>query len=353
VSLPKIFRTSTFTLSLAYALWFLLSSGALFFFIHQDVKDTSADLLEDGELSAEVREEHEELLESLTEAFIWAAGLSVVLAIAGGWLTSTAFLRRVERINRTAGRIIDGRLSERIDVRGSGDELDRLAERLNVMLDRVQALVESLRQVSSDIAHDLRTPLTRLRQSLESGHTERALAECDQILATFSALLRIAQIEAGTRRAGFKPIDLSQLLETIAEIYAPVAEDAEHLFSAELAPGVKTIGDPELLTQMAANLVENAIKHTPPGTKISMRLEPSSKGFVLTLADDGPGIPEKDRRRVFDRFVRLEESRTTPGSGLGLSLAHAVVTLHGWMIELDDARPGNIARIQPVLKDIL
>lgn len=375
MNLPRIFRTSTFALSLAYAGWFLLSSGALFYFIHREVAESMDEQVEElleGDIK-DVKEERDELMAGLTDTFLWGAGVSILLAVAGGWLTSTAFLRRVERINRTTGRIIEGALHERIEVRGSGDELDRLAERLNTMLDRLQALVESLRQVSSDIAHDLRTPLTRLRQSLESGENERALAECDQILATFSALLRIAQIEAGTRRAGFKPVDLSALFETIAETYGPVAEDAEHLFSAEISPNIHITGDPQLLTQLLANLVENAIKHTPAGTTIRLHLiERPGGSFEGSVRDDGPGIPSDDRERVFDRFVRLETSRTTPGSGLGLSLARAIAELHGFTLELSDAShrdparqsrssqgprvdrgPGNIARIFPVLKDRL
>jgi signal transduction histidine kinase len=280
-----------------------------------------------------------------------AGGISLALAVIGALLTSGAFLRRLEGFNRTANRIIDGALEERVPLRGTGDEFDRLASNLNAMLDRVQALVESMRQVSNDVAHDLRTPLAHLRQGLETvrrseGDREqyreaidRALAECDQILTTFGALLRIAQIEAGTRRAGFTEVDLSSIFETIAETYAPVAEDHGKVLVAEIAPGIRTRGDPDLLTQMLANLVENAIRHTQTGSTVRLSLEEDDKP-IGTVVDDGPGIPEEARKRVFDRFYRLESSRATPGNGLGLSLVAAVAQLHELEVELGDAQPG-------------
>lgn len=303
-------------------------------------------------------EDHDELMSSLARAFAWAAGLSLLLAIAGGVATSMAFLRRLDGFDRTAGHIMGGALGERIPVRGSGDEFDRLAVRLNGMLDRVQALVESLRQVSTDVAHDLRTPLTRLRHGLEAAQREatsveahraaidRALVECDQILATFGALLRIAQIEAGTRRAGFAEVELSALFESIAETYAPVAEDAGHALSAEIEPGLRMRGDRDLLTQMLANLLDNAIQHTPPGTRIRLTLaRTASGGAAGAVVDDGPGVPEADRARVFGRMVRLDSSRSTPGNGLGLSLVAAVAELHGLTVELTDGRPGAVVRL--------
>ncbi len=303
-------------------------------------------------------EDHDELMASLGRVFLGAAGLSLVLAMVGGLITSAAFLRRLDGFERTAGRIVDGALGERIPTRGTGDEFDRLADRLNRMLDRVQALVESLRQVSSDVAHDLRTPLARLRQGLEAAQREattaeaqgaaieRALGECDRILGTFGALLRITQIEAGTRRAGFTELELSALFEDVAEIYGPAAEDAGHPLEATIEPGIRLRGDRELLTQLLANLLDNALQHTPPGTRVRLTLARAPGGTAVgTVADDGPGVPEADRARVFGRMVRLDSSRSTPGNGLGLSLVAAVVELHGMTVELMDGRPGAVVRL--------
>lgn len=294
-----------------------------------------------------------ELQETVTNAFALAGGVSLLLAVIGGLITSALFLRRIEGFNRTAARIIDGRLTERVPVRGTNDEFDRLATNLNAMLDRIQALMESMRQVSSDVAHDLRTPLTRLRQQLETAlhdasdtearerAVQRAIEECDQILSTFSALVRIAQIESGSRRAGFAPVDLSALCDSLAETYGAVAEDNRQTLISQLAPGIHTIGDRELMTQLFANLIENGIRHTPPGSTIHFSLrEDRGTGPVVRIADNGPGIPPEERQKVFRRFYRLEASRTTPGSGLGLSMVAAIAELHGITVELDDAQPG-------------
>lgn len=289
---------------------------------------------------------------ALARAFAWAGGVALALAVLGGMLTSAAFLRRLEQFNRTAAHIVEGRLAERVPKRGTGDEFDRLADNLNAMLDRIQSLMESMRQVSNDIAHDLRTPLSHLRRRLETARqdardtaayeqaVEGAIAETDDILATFGALLRIAQIEAGTRRAGFAHVDLSALFETIGETYAPVAEDRGQTLVTSITPGITIRGDRELLTQMLANLVENAIHHTPPQSAIRLALEDSASGAVGRVADDGPGIPPDARGKVFRRFYRMEASRTTPGNGLGLSLVAAVADLHGIAVGLTDNEPG-------------
>jgi len=244
-----------------------------------------------------------------------------------------------------------GNLSRRIALRGSGDEFDRLSTNLNEMLDRMQMLMDGLRQVSNDIAHDLRTPLTRLRQHLEGAHlrartvaeyqlvVDKAIAETDEILGTFGALLRIAQIEAGTRRAAFTAVDLSGVLQTIVETYAAVAEDHEHDLASRIADGITVRGDRQLLTQMIANIVENALRHTPAGTRIELELAAAS-GPICTIRDNGPGIPEPERQRVFRRFYRLDSSRATPGSGLGLSLVAAIAELHRIAVEVGDNQPG-------------
>jgi signal transduction histidine kinase len=220
------------------------------------------------------------------------------------------------------------------------------------MLDRIQALMESLKQVSNDIAHALRTPLGRLRQKLEIAQAdaqpgskcergvEAAVAEADNILETFSALLRIAQLEAATRTAGFREVDLSGLFEQVAEAYASVADDQGKAIAASIAPSVIAWGDKDLLTEMLANLLDNAITHTPQGARIEVSLSNGAGRAIATVADDGLGIPSAERGRVFDRFYRLERSIRTPGSGLGLSLVAAVADLHGVELSVEDNAPG-------------
>jgi signal transduction histidine kinase len=220
------------------------------------------------------------------------------------------------------------------------------------MLDRIADLMESLRQVSSDIAHDLKTPLTRLRNKLEIAHTlvssspdhkaavGAAITDTDQILQTFSALLRISQIEAGTRRAAFHEVDLSQLFETVAHDFGPAVEAENQALITYIQPELRILGDRELLTQMLANLIENASRHSPEGTQIEMTLAGAASGPVGSVSDDGPGVPAHERERIFRRFYRLERSRTTPGSGLGLSLVAAVADLHRIEISTDDNGPG-------------
>jgi signal transduction histidine kinase len=293
-----------------------------------------------------------ELREAILGAFAWGLAATIVLAVVGGAAMSTGFLRRIDAINRTARAIIDGRLGDRVPVRGTRDEFDQLAQNFNEMLDRIQALMDSLRQVSNDIAHDLRSPLSRLRQRLEAARAkarsaedyeaavDQALAETDAILATFTALLRIAQIEAGTRQAAFAVLDLSEIFRRVAEIYSAVAEDRGQRLIATISPGLTFRGDRELLIQMLANLVENAIRHTPAGTTIALDLERTAGVVVGRVSDNGPGIPADARAKVFQRFYRLEASRTTPGSGLGLALVAAVAELHRICIELADNGPG-------------
>jgi signal transduction histidine kinase len=288
---------------------------------------------------------------TVVQGFIWAFAGVVVLGILGGYGFSHTVHRRLATMTGAAEAIIDGDLARRIPVSGSDDDLDRLATTFNRMLDRIAALMDSLRQVSNDIAHDLRTPLTRLRQRLEAGQSltvdgERAgavsgaLEDVDAILETFAALLRIAQIEGGARRAAFRPIDLAALSRTVAEAFAPSAEDVGQVIRFEEAEPVIVEGDAELLTQMIANLVENALRHG--GERAEVRVSAALHGAdaVLLVADNGPGIPMGERERVFDRFYRLEQSRSTPGSGLGLALVAAVARLHGASISLADANPG-------------
>lgn len=290
--------------------------------------------------------------EAVLGAFAWAIGATVVLGAAGGVWLSQLFLRRVDAISRTAEAIIAGDLSQRIPVRGTGDDLDYLAGTLNRMLDRIGALMESARQASNNIAHDLRTPLSHLGQRLEDARAhattvadyqqalDGARQQIDALLTTFASLLRIAEVEAGAQRAAFSYVDLSAIAETVAEAFTPAAEEQGDELTGAITPGLTVYGDRELLTQMLANLVENALHHTPPGTQVRVLLSTGSAGVALAVEDNGPGIPETERERVLQRFYRLEQSRTTPGSGLGLSLVAAIAELHGASLRLEDARPG-------------
>lgn len=291
----------------------------------------------------------------LVERFLLAIMGVVLIGVVGGFGLGRGMGRRIAAITGAAEAIIDGDLSHRVPVRGSGDDLDHLASTFNRMLDRIQALMDSLKQVSSDIAHDLRTPLTRLRTRLESQLSrgeegpdpaiEAALDDLDAILETFAALLRIAQIEGGARRAGFRPTDLSQVGRTVVEAFAPSAEDAGASLVFQTTSPLVVDGDSELLTQMVVNLVENGLRHAGRGARVRVTTASVGKAPVLTVIDNGPGVPDSEREHLFDRFYRLERSRSTPGSGLGLALVAAVAKLHGAEIALHDARPGLEVRV--------
>jgi signal transduction histidine kinase len=290
--------------------------------------------------------------EAIFIGFLSAFGAVVALGVIGGLGLSLALLNRVETIRQTAEAIIAGDLSQRVPVRGVDDDLDRLSQTLNSMLDRISDLISSLRQVSADIAHDLKTPLTRLRRGLEEAQTqvqspdkynaniESAIVHVDEILATFSALLRIAQIEAGTRRIGFRDVDLSAIFATVAHAFEPAAEDAGKTLHCDISSNIRFWGDFELLTQMMANVVENAITHTPKGVNISVRLYCEDGAIVGVVSDDGFGVPSEEYERLFQRFYRLERSRSTPGNGLGLSLVKAVADLHSVELDVRGANPG-------------
>ncbi len=288
-----------------------------------------------------------EAQEAIQSAFGLGLVAALVAAVAGGVTVSLGFLRRVDAINRTARAIMTGDLSHRIPVSGSGDELDRLAQNLNAMLARMESLMDNLRQVSRDLAHDLRTPLTRLRQKLESasrdpaGREEEiaaALREADGLLDVFNAILRLAQIEAG--QPTFAPVALSGLLSGLADTYRPLAEEQGRFLQAKVEPDLLVSGSHPLLTQMFVNLLENALTHTPPGTPIEIGAAREGRGVRAWVQDRGPGIPAQERERVLRRFYRLEASRSTPGSGLGLALVDAIAQRHGLRLELLDAGPG-------------
>jgi signal transduction histidine kinase len=294
----------------------------------------------------------EGVLELILSAFGWASGLTLVLGALGGALLSRRYAKRVEAIETTTREIMDGDLRRRLPVTGTRDEFDRLATSINAMLDRIERLMPGLEQVSSDIAHDLRTPIARMRQRIERAMDRstsadelrdamgRALEDSDQVLSTFEAILRIAHIESRSQRSAFAPLDLSQLLTNLLETYAPVAEDGSRNLAGTIAPGLVVRGDRDLLVQMFANLIENALRHTPSGSKVEVSLGRVNDEIIAVVSDNGPGIPAEYRDKVFQRFYRLDASRSTPSSGLGLSFVAAVADLHDVKIELDDNSPG-------------
>lgn len=291
----------------------------------------------------------------IQRTLVWGLLITALLALAGGIMMSRSTLRRIEAINATSREIIRGDLARRIPTSGSTDDFDQLAENLNSMLDQIQQLMDGVRHVSDNIAHDLKTPLTRLRNRLESlaqtdcdnrEEAEHALAEADAMLATFNALLRIARIEAGARREAFADVDLRNVVEDMVELYEPVAEDRGQTISVTLAAPGLVRGDRDLLFQALANLLDNAIKYTPTGGHIEVSLTGSASGNRLRIRDSGPGIALGDRRRVVERFVRLERSRSTPGNGLGLSLVAAVAKLHGADLLFEDGNPGLLVTLE-------
>jgi len=260
-------------------------------------------------------------------------------------------LARVEAVNRTSARIIRGDLAQRVPLTGSGDEFDQLAGNLNAMLDQIERLMLGMRQVTDNIAHDLRTPLARLRARLEVTLLERpdinrygealreTIAEADHLLGTFNALLSIAEAESGARRENMAAVDLAAIARSVAELYEPVADDKGLALTVEAEPGIAVQGDRHLLSQAVANLLDNALKYTPEGS-VNVALQRVGNLVRLEVADTGPGVPADRRETVFDRFVRLEGSRSTPGNGLGLSLVRAVAKLHGGEVWLEDNAPG-------------
>lgn len=277
---------------------------------------------------------------------------SIFLAALSGLFLGRNFLARIDRISATCHSIMAGRLGERIPAGDSQTELGRLATTINGMLDRIQTLMQSLEQVTNDIAHDMRTPLTHLRHSLERAHkagatreqyaaaVENALHETDQLLEMFAALLRIAEIEAGARRDGFVAVDLGKLLDRAFEMYRPVMHDEHRPFRVDAASGLAVRGDPRLLLQMISNLLDNASIHTPRGAAVTLRAHLAEGRPTLVVTDAGPGISPEDREKVFRRFYRREQSRTSPGSGLGLSLVAVIAALHEATVRLEDGNPG-------------
>jgi len=304
-------------------------------------------------------EERERLFGIVVNAGQWSLALVIVLGLIGGFFVSRRVLSRIDAMTGTAQTIMAGDLSGRLPVAGTGDELDRLADNVNAMLERIEALMRGLKEVSDNIAHDLKTPLTRLRnrceQALRSAAGEASyraalestIAESDELIRTFDALLMIARAESGQARDNMAEFDASEIARDVGELYEPVADEKGMALKVEAPAAAPVHGNRELVSQALANLIDNAIKYAGPNGKINgmpaeivVKAGNDGDRITLSVADRGPGIPDADRGRVVERFVRLEQSRSEPGSGLGLSLASAVARLHGGELKLEDNHPG-------------
>jgi len=305
-------------------------------------------------------EERERIYGIISNAGRWSFALVVVLGLAGGFFVSRRVLKRIDAMTETAHTIMAGDLSGRLPIAGTGDELDRLADNVNAMLERIEALMRGLKEVSDNIAHDLKTPLTRLRNRCEQalrgakgdgdyrGALESTIAESDELIRTFDALLMIARAESGHARDNMVQFDAAEIARDVGELYEPLADEKGLALRVEAALAAPVHGNRELVSQALANLVDNAIKHAGPEAsrnngalaEIVVAAGADGERITLSVADRGPGIPDADRGRVVERFVRLEQSRSQPGSGLGLSLASAVARLHGGELKLEDNHPG-------------
>jgi signal transduction histidine kinase len=304
-------------------------------------------------------EERERLFGIIANAGQWSLALVIVLGLAGGFFVSRRVLNRIEAMTETVQTIMAGDLAGRLPVAGTGDELDRLAEHLNAMLERIEALMRGLKEVSDNIAHDLKTPLTRLRNRCEQAlrgsasvddyraALEATIAESDELIRTFNALLLIARAESGQARDNMTEFDAAEIARDVGELYEPLADEKGIALTVDAPVAAPVRGNRELVSQALANLIDNAIKYAGPngklnGTPAEIVVKAGNDGerIALSVADRGPGIAEADRGRVVERFVRLEQSRSEPGSGLGLSLAAAVARLHGGELKLEDNHPG-------------
>jgi signal transduction histidine kinase len=312
-------------------------------------------------------EERERLYDVVLDAGKWSTAAVIILGLIGGFFVARRVLRRVDAMTETTRTIMGGDLSGRLPVAGSGDELDRLAHNLNEMLDRIEALMRGLKEVSDNIAHDLKTPLTRLRNRAEEAlrvsssekeyraALETTIEESDSLIKTFNALLMIARAESGHARGNMIDFDAAEAARDVGELYEPLAEEQGLALDVQAPAAVLLHGNRELIGQALANLIDNAIKYAAPAVKAQTMAQTMANGepstvtvtagtegdkVLLSVADRGPGIPEADRARAVERFVRLEKSRSVPGSGLGLSLAAAVARLHGGELRLEDNAPG-------------
>ena len=311
-------------------------------------------------------ESQEALKRLLRRAFLLGYAFIILIGTAGAVIVSRRMLRRVDAATNTARAIMQGNLAERIPIAGRNDEFDRLSQSLNAMLDRIQDLMAGLKNVSDNIAHDLKTPLHRLRtraeRALQSSRSPEKLGEAlgsvieeaDTLIQTFDALLSIARLEAGSRSESFGPLNICALIRDVADLYEPAAEERGLSLQLSCSGDVMMAGEKHLIGQALANLLDNAIKYAAPGEKtgddagqpgVTIGLEDKGDKVDIVISDRGPGIPPEDRERVLQRFVRLQPSRSIPGSGLGLSLVAAVTRLHDGAVALEDNEPGLRVRL--------
>lgn len=302
--------------------------------------------------------------ELIRDAFAGALLLTVVLGVSGAYLLSRRVSHHLDEINRNSEAILQGDLDLRMPETGRGDEFDELSHNLNRMLDRIGTLMSAMREVTDDIAHDMRSPISRLRSRIEvvllgkddaaayRAALEATIEDADAILAMFNALLTIAHAESGEPRKHFETVELRKILEDAVEIYEPAAEDAGLSLVLDDGPSVRTLGNPNLLGQAVTNLLDNAMKYVPAGGRVRCSIETSDGRARMRVADDGPGVPDAFFDKAFDRFSRLEESRTSPGSGLGLSLVRAIAHLHDGEVRLESGDPGLVITIDlPVTRE--
>jgi signal transduction histidine kinase len=292
----------------------------------------------------------EDSREALTSGLTWSLAFVVMAGFVGAALIAWRIDRRLGRTEVALTAYASGEMTRRLPIAGSGDELDRVAVAVNNVLDRLSVLIETTRQITTDAAHDLKTPMTRLLHRLAEAEgnsaaeaksvLRSAASDAKQIIGTFDALLRIAEIEAGARRARFGSIDLSDVVETVVDAYGPEVDEAGQKLTTKIGRKLTVTGDRELLIQAFADLIENAIRHAGKGAVISVMATSHGDAVEAMVSDTGPGVPEADRERVLRRFVRLEASRSTPGTGLGLTLVKAIADLHNARLELGDNNPG-------------
>lgn len=295
--------------------------------------------------------------ELYTIGSVWLILFAALLAIGGSVAMSRAVGRRIDAVTRTARRVMAGNLTERIPLRGTGDDFDELSATLNLMLGRIEEAVESVRRVSDNVAHELRTPLARLHADLDELRAagsederqrlaEQAATEAKRLQAIFDALLRIARIESGRHLTGMRRIDLTTLLADAVELHTPDAEAHGQRIESRIAPGLELDADPNLLFQAISNLLDNAVKYGGAGAVIAVSAQRTERGTEIAISDSGPGIADAWRDRVTERFFRGPDTAGQPGTGLGLALVSAIVGLHKWHLDIEDARPGTRVRIR-------
>lgn len=295
----------------------------------------------------------------VVDALSWAGLTSLLLAIGGGLLVRRSVLRRVEMINTAAAAIVHGDLSRRVPTRGTADEFDQLARTINGMLQQIQQLIEGIRNTANAVAHDLRTPLAELRARLEEllrthpspeasfEEVQKAVWDIDRLIGVFNALLRLTEIDSGVRRSGFRRVDVGEIATEVADLYSALAEEKQVTFLLDASSGPVVDGDPHLLAQATANLVDNAVKFTPCNGAVSLRVLPVNNRWIdIVVTDSGPGIAEAEKTRVTERFYRCPSNNAPDGMGLGLSVVEAVARLHEGALELSDNNPGLVATLR-------